>query len=70
MELLMSKRPRRRAEVDPREVLMAIMTDASLPAYVRVQAAKALMGSSRDDDKPDDPVSMRALELLAKRGDA
>lgn len=58
------------ATVDPLAVLRAIAADASAPASARVAAAKALAKAIPQERKPtpqseDDPVSRRALRILA-----
>jgi hypothetical protein len=63
------------ASVDPRRILAALAIDAGAPAGARVQACRVLMASANmqtaadqsDPNVPNDPVSRRALEILARR---
>jgi hypothetical protein len=61
-------------EVDPIEILRQIAADPATPATARVAACRALVAAAKrgkvaqaeSDESTDDPVTRRALELLAK----
>ena len=60
--------------VNPRAVLASIAVDVNAPATARVAAARALMsaekpgGASGGTSVPPDPLSRRAIELMARKG--
>jgi len=58
------------ALIDPRRILASIAGDAEAPAGARVQACRTLLGLSEGSDAravADDPVTERAIQLMAAR---
>jgi hypothetical protein len=62
--------------VNPRAVLASIAVDVNAPATARVAAARALLSAEKTAERPGvsgapiDPLSRRAIELMARKGRA